>query len=177
MTGGQSEPRRENEIPERERALVDLVKLDYDATLRTISGVLSTGTSIRVAGFAAWGVLLGLSLRDDSWALSVFAAAVVALFAYADAHHAALYRRGLSRAVALESLLDRYVDRLGIDTHDQDAVDDVLAELETHRFGTYRTMRRLHRKDFLGARPRPIFLFIYPVLFAAAVIVAFVTAC
>lgn len=42
------------EITERERALVELVNVDHDATLKTISGVLATGAAIRAAGFAGW---------------------------------------------------------------------------------------------------------------------------
>jgi hypothetical protein len=164
------------EDAERERTLLDLVRFDYDVTLRTISGVLATGTAIRVAGFAAWGALLGVGLRDRSSALCAFAGIVLALFAYADAYHAALYRRALSRAIRLEALLDRYVNRLGIDAEDEDAVLAVVAELETHRFGIYRTMKRLKPRELLAARPVPIFRVIYPVLLAAAAVAAILEA-
>src|SRR5687768_12695452 len=93
-------------ISDREKALVDLIRLDYDVTLRTITGVLATGTAIRVAGFAGWVTLAGIGLRDQSWALCIAAVIIVALFGYADAYHAVLYRHGLHRAIAIESLLD-----------------------------------------------------------------------
>jgi hypothetical protein len=156
------------ELDERERELAELVKFDYDVTLRTITGVLATGTAIRVAGFTAWGALLALGLRDDSWALCAASALVLLLFGYADAHHALLYSNALRRAVRLEELLDRYLDRLGIDSDDRDAVFQSRAELETHRFGIYRTMPRAKRGDWLTARPVPVFRALYPALLIAA---------
>lgn len=170
-----SDPQHSAEIGARERALVDLVKLDYDSTLKTMSGVLATGAAIRAAGFATWGVLLGLGLRDGSWGLCALAAVLIGLFAYADAHHGALYRRGLRRAVRLEALLDRYIDRLGIDADDEDAVFATIAALETHRFGTYRTMPKLRARELVLARPLPIFRVLYPALAAATVAVALIT--
>ena len=166
-----------SDLDDREKALADLVRFDYDMTLRTISGVLATGTAIRVAGFTAWGALLALGLRDDSWALCGAAGLVLTLFAYADAHHALLYGNALRRAVQLETLLDSYVNRLGIDAEDEDAVAEVRARLETHRFGMYRTMPRAQRRDLLKARPRPVFRWLYPALFVTAVVVTVVVAC
>jgi hypothetical protein len=163
-----TEERTVTEPDARERELVDLVRFDYDVTLRTITGVLATATGLRLAGFTAWGALLGLGLRDDSWALCASAGLVLLLFAYADAHHALLYRNAVRRAVRLEQVLDRYVDRLGIDAEDEDAVLEVRAELEMHRFGMYRTMPRSTKSDLLTARPRPVFAALYPSLLATA---------
>jgi hypothetical protein len=162
----------------RERALVELVKLDYDLTLRTIVGVLATATGIRVAGFAAWAALLGFGIRDESAALCGAAAVVTALFMYVDAHHARLYMRALRRAIALEALLDKYVDRLGIDSGDDDAVLAAVAALETHRFGIYRTMPRskFRLRDVFAGRPRPIFAGLYPGVIVTAASCAAVVA-
>lgn len=167
---------RKGTIDAHEEALVDLVKLDYDATLRTITGVVATGAAIRAAGFAAWGALLGFGVRDGAWSLSALGAVIAVLFAYADAHHAELYRRTPRRAVALERLLDRYADRLGIDAEDEDAVLATVAELEAHRFGVYRTLPRLRRRDLWKARPVPVFRVLYPALFAMAVTAALISA-
>lgn len=51
---------------DREVALLELIKTDYDATLRTITGVLATGAGIRAAGFATWAGLLGFGIRDET---------------------------------------------------------------------------------------------------------------
>lgn len=153
---------------ERENALLDLVKADYDATLRTMTGVLATGAGIRAAGFATWAGLLGIGLRDESWTLCALAAVIVGLFAYADAYHAAIYRAVLHRAITIESMLDRYLDRLGIDAEDDDAVQSAIAGLEVHRFGVYRTMRRVTGRELVKARPRPVFRGLYPTLLLAA---------
>ena len=161
---------------ERERALVDLIKLDYDVTLRTISGVLATETAIRVAGFAAWAATTGLGIDARSWAVCAAGAALLALFMYVDAHHAALYGRALHRAIRLEKMLDAYADRLGIDADDEDAVLRAIATLETHRFGIYRTMPRTHSRELVKARPHAIFRALYPALLAISVVAAFIVA-
>lgn len=160
---------------EREVALLDLVKTDYDATLRTITGVLTTGAAIRAAGFATWAGLLGLGLRDESWTLCGLAVVIVGLFAYADAYHAAIYRSVLHRAITIESTLDRYVDRLGIDADDEIAVQGAIAALEVHRFGVYRTMRKVTWRELTKARPRPVFFGLYPALLLAAAFAAVIT--
>jgi hypothetical protein len=71
--------------------LVELVRLDYDATLRTMQGFIQTAGQIRAAGIAAWGVVIGFALRDESWEISLLATGLVLIFAYADAYHSALY--------------------------------------------------------------------------------------
>jgi hypothetical protein len=157
------------ESADRERELVDLIRLDYDATLRAMTGFVGAGTQIRAIGIAAWGLVLGLGVRDESALLVGLALLLVALFAYGDAYHASLYRRALSRAINLEGLLDAYVDRLGIEAEDAEAILRTRAKLETHRFGMHRTLRPLKARDLLSARPRPIFWAIYPAISAATI--------
>jgi len=156
-------------VTERERDLVALVKLDYDAALRAMSGFVTTGSQLRAIGVAAWGVVLGLAIDAESALLAALAVAITVIFTYADAYHAALYRRALTRAVSVEDLFDSYLDRLGIDYEDDDAVARALAKLETHRFGMYRTLRPLRLRDLVRARPRAVFWLIYPALLAVAV--------
>ena len=151
---------------ERERQLVEVVRLDYDATLRALTGFVGTGAQIRAIGIAAWGVVIGLAVADESVLLAAVALAVIAVFAYGDAYHAALYRRALARAISLEDLFDSYLERLGIDAEDTEAILRVRAKLETHRFGMHRTLKPLKLNDLLAARPRPIFWGIYPTIVA-----------
>lgn len=155
--------------------LVELVRLDYDATLRAMHGFVQTGGQIRAAGIAAWGVVVGLALRDTSWELAVLTLGLVLIFGYADAFHAALYRRAFSRAVNLETLLDAYINVLGIDADDDEAEAQLLAKLETHRFGMNRSLGKLTWHHFLGASPRAVFRGIYPALLvtSSALVVVF----
>lgn len=164
------------ETADRERELVDLVRLDYDAALGSISGFASSGAQLRGIGTAAWGVVLGLAVRDESALLAGLAAVLLVLFAYGDAYHGALYRRSLSRAISLEGLLDAYVDRLGIDAEDPEARLRLRARLETHRFGVHRTLKPVRTTDLLKARPRLVFRAIYPALLVATVAAALVYA-
>ena len=158
-----------DEGADRERQLVDLIRLDYDATLRALTGFVAAGSQIRAIGIAAWGVVLGLAVRDESALLAGLALVLIGLFAYGDAYHAALYRRSLSRAISLEELLDAYLDRLGIDAEDTEAILRTRAKLETHRFGMHRTLRPLKFKDLLAARPRSVFWAIYPTIFTVTI--------
>lgn len=154
---------------DREKALVDLIRLDYDATLRTMSSVLATATAVRAAGFATWGVLLGLGAQAESWSFCAISAVALVLFGYLDLLHASIYRRGLRRAIEIEELLDGYLNRLGIDHGYEEAVLRTVARLETHRFGIYRTMRKLRTRDFVRPRPPFLYLGVYPTLLAISI--------
>lgn len=103
------------------------------------------------------------------------AAVIVCLFVYTDAYHAAIYRSVLHRAITIESTLDRYLDRLGVDAEDEIAVQGAIAGLEVHRFGVYRTMRRVTWKELARARPRAVFFGLYPALLLAAAAAAVIT--
>jgi hypothetical protein len=162
---------------DRERSAVELVKLDYDATLRTMTSVVSTGGQIRAVGIAAWGVVLGLAVRGESVELAGLATALVVIFAYGDAYHAALYGRILQYAIKLEGMLDAWLDRLGIDADDPDAVLRALAKIQMHRFGVHRNLRRPGMRELLRARPRPIFWGVYPALLAASLTALVAYAC
>jgi hypothetical protein len=156
----------------RDAELVDLVRLDYDATLRAVSSLVATGGQIRAIGIAAWGVVLGLAIGNDSLVLGLVDCALVVVFAYGDAYHAALYRRALNRALTIEGLLDDRIDQLGIDADDPDALERHRARLEMHRFGVQRSLRRPGARDLLAARPRPVFWAVYPTLFVIALVAA-----
>lgn len=153
---------------EREKQLMELVRLDYDTALRSMSGFITTAGQLRGFGITAWSVVLGLAVRDASVALSILAAFVLLTFWYADAYHSALYRLALSRALELEKLLAAYVDRLGIDADDEHAVAVMVSRLESHRFGMHRWLRPVTAKDMLRSRPKAVFRVIYPALLLSA---------
>jgi hypothetical protein len=157
---------------ERERELVDLVRLDYDATLRAVSSLITTAGQIRTIGIAAWGVVLGLAVGSDSLPLALVDCVLVLVFAYGDAYHAALYRRALGRAVQIESLLDERIDQLGIDADDPDAIARTRAKFEMHRFGVQRSLRRPGVRDLFAARPRVVFWAVYPMLLLISLVAA-----
>lgn len=152
------------EVTSTEDHLVGLVKLDYDATLRALSGFVTAAAAVRAVGIGTWGVLIGLAVRDNNQPLCLLAAGATLMFAFIDAYHSALYRRVLSRAIWIESLLNDYAETLGIYADDHDTVDDVRARLEMHPFGVNRTMRRMAFTDLFDAQPWPVFMVLYPVL-------------
>ncbi len=160
------------EVTSTEDHLVSLVKLDYDATLRTLSGFVTAAAAVRAVGIGTWGVLIGLAVRDDSQPLCLLAAGATLMFAFIDAYHSALYRRALSRAIWIESLLNDYAETLGIYVDDDDSVDDVRARLEMHPFGVNRTMRRVAFGDLFDAQPWPVFIVLYPVLVVVSLAIA-----
>jgi hypothetical protein len=161
----------------REEALVDLVRCDYDATLRALGGFVASGNQLRAIGLAAWGVVIGLAVRDDSPPLALLAILLLALFALADAYHAALYRRAMARAIELEDLLDRWGDRLGIDADDPERVADTRSRLEVHRFGAQKSLKRPDWGDMARARPWPVFRIIYPALLVVSIVTVIAYAC
>jgi hypothetical protein len=152
--------------------LAELVRVDYDATLRAMHSFIETGGQLRAAGIAAWGVVLGFAIRDASWEVAVLTAALVLIFVYADAYHAALYRRSFTRATQLETLLDAYLNHLGIDDGDEDAEAELLARFKTHRFGMNRSLGKLSFRQMLKARPAVVFRVIYPTLLIISIALA-----
>lgn len=149
---------------ERESALIELIRLDYESTTGALNGFVSVGNQMRSIGIGAWGVLLGLAVSAESAAQALLAIGVLAVFASSDAYHAALCRRALGRAIALEGLIDGWVDRLGIDADDPVAIARIRARLEMHRFGVQRGLKRPTWRDLFAARPYVVFRIVYPVL-------------
>lgn len=173
MTSSEDE---QNGIPvdatERESALMELIRLDYESTTSALTGFVSVGNQVRGIGIGAWSVLLGLAVSAKSAALALLAIAILVVFATSDAYHAALYRRALGRAIALESLIDGWVDRLGIDADDPSAIARIRARLEMHRFGVQRGLKRPSWRDLLAARPHVVFRSVYPALVVMSITTA-----
>jgi hypothetical protein len=161
----------ERHITKSETALVDLVRLDYDGTLRALNGFAAAAAAIRGVGIAAWGIIVGIAVNDKDALLGLVAGGVTLTFVFIDAYHSALYRKTLARAIQIEALLNGYAETLGIDSDDAEAVDRVRAQLELHSFGVNRTMRRLAVTDLWDARPWPVFIVLYPVLVVTAFLV------
>jgi hypothetical protein len=166
----------ERTVPESEARLIDLVKSDYDATLRALNGFVTAATAIRGVGVAMWGVIAGLAINAESAPLAVLAFGATLIFAFIDAYHSTLYRHAMSRAVAVESLLNDYAETLGIYADDPEAIDKLRTRLELHAFGVNRTLRRFRLNDMFDARPWPVFMVLYPTLLLSAVVVFFVYA-
>ena len=128
-------------VDDRERLLVDLVKADYEATHRALSGFVASGGQIRAIGIAAWGVLFAVALQAESWAIAALTIGLSLAFAIADGYYSTLYRDTLDRSRAIESLLGDYANSLGIHAGSKRKVGLAIAALEQHRFGVHREMR------------------------------------
>jgi hypothetical protein len=161
----------------REKALIEILRVDYDAALRFIAGVVATSAAIRAGGLVVWAAAVVQALDKSSALLGALALAATVVFGVADAWHAALYAKGFERARGIESLLDAYATRLGIDADDDDAVAHFRARLEGHRFGFYRTLSPVAPGELLVARPMPVFRLVYPLLLLAAAGVTVAAAC
>lgn len=158
-------------VHDTESRLLELIRVDYDATLRALNGFAAGAAAIRGIGIATWGVIVGIAIRDESSALAVLAIGVTFIFAFIDGYHSALYRGALARAVRIESLLNDYAETLGIYADDPETVDKVRARVELHAFGVNRTMRRIALRHVFDVRPWPVFVALYPVLIVTAIIV------
>lgn len=162
-------PRQPDDV---ERQLVDLVRADYDATQRALSGFVSSGGQLRAIGIGAWGVVFAVAVQAESGLVAGVAALLAAGFAIIDGYHSALYRQTLERARDLEEILGNYHNSLGIYAANPGKVLRARARLEQHRFGVHRGMRPINQMDRWWL-PRPIRVtWIYAVLIALAVGVA-----
>lgn len=154
---------------EVERQLVDLVRGDYDATQRALSGFVTSGGQLRAIGIGAWGVVFAVAVQSESRLVACIAALLAAGFAVIDGYHSALYRQTLKRARTLEELLGNYYSSLGISAANPRKVLRARAALEQHRFGVHRNMQPINQMKRWWL-PRPVRVtWIYAVLIALAV--------
>jgi hypothetical protein len=120
-----------------ERMLVDLVRADYDATQRALSGFVSSGGQLRAIGIGAWGVVFAVAVQSESLLVAGVAALLAAGFAVIDGYHSALYRQTLVRARVLEELLGSYHNSLGINASNPQKVLLARARLEHNTASAY----------------------------------------
>lgn len=152
-----------------EGQLVELVRVDYDATQRALSGFVTSGGQLRAIGIGAWGVVFAVAVSAESGLVAAVAALLAAGFAIIDGYHSALYRQALERARDLEDLLGDYHNSLGIHANNPSRVSRTQARLEQHRFGVHRGMRPINQMK-LWWLPRPVRVtWIYVVLIALAI--------
>lgn len=152
----------EVEIETRER-LVDLVKLDYEATCSLIDGLVRTSLGLRAAALTLIVALLGFAVERLSWAVALCALGATALFFYLDAFHGWLYAQARQRAREMEHLLSlRYKELERRD--DPDVTFDLDVALATHRFGQYSSFRSFKFRSLSKASPRKIYAVLYGAL-------------
>jgi hypothetical protein len=157
---------------DRRKELVRLVELDYERTATFINGVTSTAATIRGWAITIWLAVVGVALDRGLWQVALLAAAAASVFLLVDGYHAWLYGEALAHASALERLSGRYYDSLGRGSDDEELELDLRVDLESHRFGMYRTFRKFRLRDLLFAKPTVFFRGFYPLLIGVAVVVA-----
>ena len=164
----------ERVVAESEKALVDLVKADYDATHRALAGFVASGGQLRAVGIAAWGVIVAGALGSRSATIAAVAVPLVVVFAVADGYYSSLYRQTLRRSRGIEALLGEYHNAIGIHRGSQRKLDRAVAALEQHRFGVHRDMKPVNDEArWTWWIPRPVRItWLYPVLMVVAGILA-----
>jgi hypothetical protein len=147
--------------------LIELVRVDYEATCSLIDGVVRTSLALRGVGVTLILALLSLAVQKSSEALALCSLAAVPLFLYLDAYHGWLYAECLTRAHGLERILAlRYKELERND--DPDIGLDLDVALASHRFGQYSNLPRFQLRRLLRARPRSMYAVLYGSLFALA---------
>jgi hypothetical protein len=156
-------------ITEAERALLDLVKADYDSTHRALAGFVTSGGQLRAVGIAAWGVVFAQALQSRSATIGAIATGLAIAFAVADGYYSALYRQTLRRAREIETLLGEYHNSLGIHASNPRKIARAIAALEQHRFGVHRQMQPVNKQRGWWL-PRPVRVtWIYAVLLIVSI--------
>jgi hypothetical protein len=162
----------EREVPDSEKALVDLVKADYDATHRALAGFVSSGSQLRAVGIAAWGVLFAAAIAAHSVAVAVIGVVLLPAFVVADGYYSALYRQTLQRSRDIEALLRNYHNAIGIYQGQNRQVIRAVAAIEQHAFGVHSGMKPVNQERGWWV-PRPLRVAgIYPLLFVVGVVTA-----
>lgn len=162
----------ERVVPDSEKILVDLVRVDYDATHRALAGFVSSGSQLRAVGIAVWGVLYAAGLAAHSLAVVATAVALLLAFMVADGYYSALYRQTLGRSRNIEALLGDYHNAIGIHRGDERRLVRAVAALEQHAFGVHRGMKPVNQERWWWW-PRPVRVAgIYPLLLSVGIVTA-----
>lgn len=161
---------------DRTKELVRLVERDYDQTSEFIRSVVSTTSTTRGWTVTVWLALLGVAIQQSSPALALLAAVVLFPFGLLDLYYSWLYSEALNHARDIERVTADYYAALEMGEDDEDLVLDFEARLGSNRIGLYRNFKRFQLPEIRAARPRLVFLFFYPGLFATALLALLVLA-
>jgi hypothetical protein len=161
---------------ERTKELVRLVERDYDQTTEFIHSVTGTISTTRGWTVTVWLALLGVAVQQSSAALALLAAVVLLPFGLLDLYHSWLYSEALNHARDLERLAAGYYAALEMGEDDEDLVLDFEERLGANNFGLYINLKQFQLPQIRAARPRLVFLYFYPGLFATALLAAFLLA-
>lgn len=159
-------------VPDSERVLVELVKVDYDASLRALAGFVASGGQLRSIGIAAWGVVFAAALASGAATIAAIAIPLIVAFAVADGYYSSLYRQTLRRSREIEALLGEYHNAIGIHSANERKRARAVAALEQHRFGVHRDMKPVNEEArWTWWIPRPLRVtWLYVLLIAAATV-------
>jgi len=162
------ERNRRTEIEE----LLNLVRFDYEQSLRIIDGIVRVSTSIRAIATTVWVGLLAASIQTNEWALAAIGAAATGIFALLDGYHGWLYGHASERAYKQEKLIHdyyKYLQRSG----DRESESEILKQLRSHEFGQLSHFPGLDKLHFYcKAKPPFFYHWFYPALAGVAVGVA-----
>lgn len=156
--------------------LIDLVRIDYEATRSLIDGVVRTSLALRGVGLTLTLALLSFAVEQSSLPTALCALAAVGLFFYLDAYHGWVYAQGLRRAHELEHLLALRYKELERAGDDPDVTLDLDVALAAHRFGQYSNFPRFRLRLLKHARPKTVYAVLYGSLAGLSVAAALYSA-
>jgi hypothetical protein len=154
---------------EREHERIRLLELDYEKTNEFITGVLATGAALRGSAITLWLALMGFAFQQNLTVLAALGAVVAVVFMVVDAYHGWLYGKAIVHLGAIENVLATYYTALSKWTDDPALVREFRVALRAHRFGLFPRLKGKKRSTGVfqivrGARPRIIYLGVYPLL-------------
>ena len=162
-------PARRSALTTELDRVVALVERDYEITNGAATGAQSAVVASRSVGFTLVAALLGVGLAQGSWPLLVLAALSGAAVYLIDAYYT---WRANERDLYLRQLEDVLAARFSVlmrAPNNAREVARLARRLAALRIGATSQTRVFRRRNLRYLQPRPLFLFLYPLLLAFAI--------
>lgn len=137
---------------DRRAKLIELVLSEMEGLRALVSGVLSAGNAVRIAGIAVWSAAIAGAIVNDEPLLSALAVMALLAFSLVDAYHGHLYASILDELIRDERIVNRYYEALGRYGGDERRLKRLDERLANRRFGVH---SKLRRPEIVGPEGHP----------------------
>ena len=152
--------------------MLRLAQLDYERTSNFIDAQVQMSSTIRGWAVTVWVAVVGFSLDRHNSTLALIAAVSVVVLGLVDAYYWALYVQARDHGENLEQITSMYKRFLSRGSDSARAEIEFDAKIVAYSFGLLQSLHPVDPKHLLLAFRRPIYIALYVVLPALAILVA-----
>jgi hypothetical protein len=152
--------------------MLRLSQLDYERTSQFIDAQIQMSSTIRGWAVTLWVAAVGFALDRHNSTLALIAAVSVIVLGLVDAYYWALYIQARDHGESLEQITSMYKRFLSRGDDSSRAEVEFDAKLVAYSFGLLQVLRSVEARHLLIAFRRPVYIALYLILPALALLVA-----